>query len=271
MRLVSYNIRYGGSGREAALADAIAACRPDLVLLQEATRPDTVERLAERTGMRQWATFERQSLGFISREPVAHFEWHKPRFSRHAFLDVVPAGTSVRFFGVHLSAVHAAWTERRRLFEVRALLRSIERHQPGFHVLAGDFNTLAPGELLDVKRLPPRLRPFVWLSGGRVRWRTIQQVIDAGYVDAFRHLHSRAPGYTFPTSNPHVRLDYVFVPRRFADRVAACSIADGGAAAHASDHFPLVADLILDVEDGTKTTKTTRCAAGAVAANSRND
>ena len=245
MRLLSYNIRYGGTGREAALAATIAACKPDLVLLQEATDARTVQQLAERSGMRQWATFKRQSLGFLSREPVAHFEWHRPRFSRHAFLDIVPAGTSVRFFGVHLSAVHAAWTERRRLFEVRALLRSIERHQPGFHVLAGDFNTLAPGELLDIRRLPARLRPFLWLSGGSVRWRTIQQVIDAGYVDSFRHLHPKVPGYTFPTWDPHVRLDYVFVPRAYADRVAACAIADGPAAAQASDHFPLVADLAL--------------------------
>jgi len=46
-------------------------------------------------------------------------------------------------------------------------------------VLAGDFNTLAPGEDLDLKRLPPRLRPFVWLSGGRIRWRTIRERIVA--------------------------------------------------------------------------------------------
>jgi endonuclease/exonuclease/phosphatase family metal-dependent hydrolase len=135
LRLLSYNIRYGGIGREDALASTIAACEPDLVLLQEATDAGTVHRVAERSRMGQWATFKRQSLGFLSREPVEHFEWHQPRFSRHAFLDIVPAGTSARFFGVHLSAVHAAWTERRRLFEIRALLRSVERHKSGFHVL----------------------------------------------------------------------------------------------------------------------------------------
>ena len=42
--------------------------------------------------------------------------------------------------------------------ELRALLRSIAQHQEGFHVLTGDFNTLAPGELLDFKKLPARLR-----------------------------------------------------------------------------------------------------------------
>jgi endonuclease/exonuclease/phosphatase family metal-dependent hydrolase len=245
LRLLSYNIRYGGAGREDALVSTIAASAPDLVLFQEATRAAIIERLAERTGMAQWATFNQQSLGFMSREKVEHFEWHRPRFSRHAFLDVVPAGTSARLFGVHLSAVHAAWTERRRVFEIRALLKSIQRHQDGFHVLAGDFNTLAPGELLDVRRLPPRLRPFLWLSGGQIRWRTVQQVSDAGYVDAFRHMHPEDPGYTFPTHDPHLRLDYVFVPRPFADRVTTCEIGRREEAANASDHFPLVADLLV--------------------------
>ncbi len=46
LRLLSYNIRYGGAGREAALAAVIRAAAPDLVVLQEATNPQVVERLA---------------------------------------------------------------------------------------------------------------------------------------------------------------------------------------------------------------------------------
>lgn len=242
-RLLTYNIRYGGKGREDALITTINGCTPDLVLLQEATNPEVVDRLAGSTGMKQWATFRRQSLGFMSREPVSHYEWHRPRVSRHAFLEIEPATARARLFGVHLSAVHAAWTERRRVFEVRALLKTIERHKAGFHVLAGDFNTLAPGELLRAGQLPLRLRPFVWLSGGRIRWRTIQEVFDQGYVDAWRLKHPQGSGFTFPTTDPHVRLDYVFVPEAFAARVVRCEIVQDGRAAAASDHFPLLAEL----------------------------
>jgi endonuclease/exonuclease/phosphatase family metal-dependent hydrolase len=195
--------------------------------------------------MAQWATFRRQSLGFLSRQPVAHHEWHKPRISRHAFLEVVPAGEQVRIFGVHLSAVHAAWTERRRGLEVRALLAAVQAHQHGLHVLTGDFNTLAPGELLDLTRLPLRLRPFVWLSGGRIRWRVVRQVLDAGYEDAHRRLSPDDSGVTFPTWDPHLRLDYVFVPAAFADCVTRCDVVRDHGAAEASDHFPLVADIRL--------------------------
>lgn len=244
VRVLTYNIRYGGAGREQAIASVINACRPDIVLLQEATRPDIVEALAERTDMAEARSYRSQSLAFLSRERVVHAEWHRPRFSRHAFVEVVPKGEQVRIFGLHLSAVHAAWTERRRLFEIRALLRSIARHQNGFHLLAGDFNTLAPDAHLDVRRLPPRLRPFVWLSGGRIKWRAIQTVVDAGYVDVYRQHHALAPGHTFPTWDPHVRLDYMFVPAEYRERAASCDVVTDAVATAASDHLPLVADLV---------------------------
>ena len=244
LRLLSYNIRYGGSGREDAIASVVRDCAPDLVVLQEATRPQVVERIAAAAGMAQWASRAGESLGFLSREPVQHFAWHKPRVSRHAFLEIVPAGeASWRVFGLHLSAVHAAWTEHRRWYELRALLVAIQQHQHGPHALVGDFNTLAPGELLDIRHLPARLRALVWLSGGRIRWRTIQQVLDAGYRDAFRYLQPDLVGLTFPTWGPHVRLDYLFVPEPFLTRVRCCKVVMDGAAKEGSDHFPLSAEL----------------------------
>ena len=242
-RLLTYNILRGGHGRTDAIAAVINACAPDLVLLQEATDRANVERIAEATGMAEWRAFDRQSLGFLSRRPVAFCEWVRPRVSRHAFVEVVPEGERLRVFGVHLSAVHAAWTEHRRVMELRALLRSVARHQDGFHVLAGDFNTVAPGDLFDSGLLPMRVRPLVWLSGGRIRWRTVQTVLDAGYVDGFRQAHPDDPGHTLPTSHPHVRLDYVFVPSSHQARIAACNVVRDPVAVSASDHFPVVADF----------------------------
>lgn len=243
LRLLTYNIKRGGSGREDALAAVITASAPDVVILQEATAPAVIERLAGLTGMAQWAASRGESLGFMSRRTVAFYAWHHPRFSRHAFLEIVPADDDMRIFGVHLSAVHAAWTERRRVFELRALLASIARHQSGFHVLAGDFNTVAPGDVLDLRKLPHRLRALVWLSGGGIRWRTIQLTLDAGYVDAYRALHPDNPGFSFPTWDPHVRLDYLFVPAAFAARIRVCEILSDPPAAAASDHLPLVAEI----------------------------
>lgn len=249
-RLLSYNIRHGGRGREAALAEVIAACRADLVVLQEATDPAVIARLAERAGMAQWGARPRTSLGFVSRQPVHSHTWHHPRLSRHAFLEIRPHGVDFRIAGVHLSAVHAAWTERRRARELGNLLDTIRVEKPGFHVLAGDFNTLAPGELLEVRKLPHRLRALVWLSGGRIRWRTIQMVLNAGYLDGFRRLHPADSGLTFPVWDPHVRLDYVFVPAGHAARLRTCEVVRHPRAAEASDHFPLLAELAVEPERG---------------------
>ena len=241
-RLLTYNIMHGGGGRLDALAAVIDGCQPDLVLLQEATDPANVQRLAEVTGMAEWRAFRAQSLGFLSRHPVTGSEWVRPAISRHAFVEVVPV-PGLRIFGVHLSAVHAAWTEQRRVLELRALLKTVARHQDGFHVLAGDFNTVAPGDVFEASKLA------VAGAAVRVAERRPHQVAhdpdraDAGYVDAFRTLHPSDPGLTLPTPTPHVRLDYVFVPRAHAARVARCDVVRAGATAGASDHFPIVADL----------------------------
>ena len=106
-----------------------------------------------------------------------------------------------------------------------------------------------PGALLrgphGLAGLPWRLRSLVWLSGGRIRWRTVQTVLEAGYADAFRAKHPDEPGHTLPASSPNVRLDYVFVPSPFVDRVVACEVVSGPAVATASDHLPVKATLRL--------------------------
>jgi exodeoxyribonuclease-3 len=242
-RLLSYNILHGGGDRLHLIAEVINSCEPDLVLLQEASNPLNIEKLAQATGMADGRSFRRQSLGYLSRKPVAFSQWIRPRISRHAFLEVVPAGEKLRIFGVHLSAVLAAWTEERRMLELRELLRSVANHQGRFNVLAGDFNTIAADARLDIGRLPLRVRPFLWLTGGNVRWRTIKTVIDSGYVDCYRMKHPGDPGYTLPAPHPHVRLDYVFVPAHEAARVITCDVVRHPMAIKASDHLPVMADL----------------------------
>jgi exodeoxyribonuclease-3 len=245
IRLLSYNIQRGGAGREDALLSVIVPCAADLVVFQEATRPAVIERLALGASMPYWAATPKLSLGFMSRLPIAHHAWHRPRVSRHAFLEIVLGDVPFRVFGVHLSAVFAAWTERRRVFELRAMLASIKRHQDGFHALVGDFNTVTPGELLNFAALPQKVRATVWLSGGTIRWRTTQVVADAGYADAFRTLHPADPGLTLPASSPQVRLDYLFVPADHLPRVTRCEVVRSEAAKTASDHLPLLTEVTM--------------------------
>jgi endonuclease/exonuclease/phosphatase family metal-dependent hydrolase len=247
LRLLTYNIERGGLGREEHIAAVIREQAPDVVVMQEATRPEIVNRLARATGMPAHGASRGRSLGFLSRLPIAEYKWLRPRWSQHAFLEIVPDGLNVRIFGVHLSAVHAAWTEARRVQELRSLLKAIKHYDEGRHVIVGDFNTLHPDERLDFAKLPLRLRVLVWLSGGRIRWQTIAIVLGAGYVDGYRAVRDTDPGYTFPTWDPHVRLDYVFLPKTFAPNLSHCAVVtEGDAVRRASDHFPVRAEIAID-------------------------
>jgi len=246
IRLMTYNIERGGVGREREIAAVINREAPHLVMLQEATRAAVVRRLADETGMAVSGAHDRRSLAFLSRVAIRESRWIRPRWSQHAFLEVCLADTDLRIIGVHLSAVHAAWTEARRVRELRALLAAIGTQIPERHVLVGDFNTLAPNERLDVGRLPRRLRLLVWLSGGRIRWQTIAIMLGAGYVDGYRQLQPESEGFTFPTWDPHVRLDYAFVPKALAAHLKSCVVStDEPQARRASDHYPLRVDLDL--------------------------
>jgi exodeoxyribonuclease-3 len=244
VKLLSYNIRFGGRGRERELAEVIRTVGPDLVVFQEAIDPDVIGRLAAATDLPFWAARREHSIGYISRLKPSHHEWHYPAGAKHSFLEIVLEGSESRIFGLHLSSMFSKWSERRRVLEIRALLKSIERHQQGFHVLVGDFNTLAPGEILDVRRMPAWIRALVWLSGRDIQRETIQLMKDSYYVDGYRLLHPSDKGYTFPVWDPHLRLDYVFIPMEFARRLVQCEVVtEAAVASRASDHFPLFAHL----------------------------
>ncbi|HYX42205.1 MAG TPA: hypothetical protein VE821_10930, partial [Pyrinomonadaceae bacterium] len=70
-KLLSYNIRFGGRGREAQLAAVIRQVAPDLVVFQEAIDPRVIEGLAEATDSPFWAARPAHSIGYISRIEIA--------------------------------------------------------------------------------------------------------------------------------------------------------------------------------------------------------
>ncbi len=244
VRLLSYNISFGGRKRERELAEVIRSVAPDVVVFQEATHPEVISDLSAATGLPFWAARRQHSIGYISKLPVSHHEWHYPAGAKHSFLEIALEGSGDRIFGLHLSSMFSKWGERRRLKEIQALLKSIERYQAGFHVLVGDFNTLAVGEVLDVRRMPAWIRGLIWLSGRDIQRQTVQCLTTANYVDGYRSLNPTDKGYTFPVWDPHLRLDYVFLPGGFADRLLECEVVQlSSETRKASDHLPLLARI----------------------------
>lgn len=253
MRFLTYNIREGGVGRAEQIAEVIKAASPDVVALQEARDPVVVERIAKLAGFKFSGSRLSHSTGFLSNVPVLQYAWRHPQRTRHALLEVSLADGFPRLFVVHLRAWFSKWSERRRAQELRGLLDGIEEqlireeHAFAFHLLAGDFNALAPEEKFDPSPMPRWIRGMVWLSGRDIARTTIAMMQSEGYVDAWRALykdHVNDPGYTFPVWNPHVRLDYVFTPAAYASRFTACEVRRTPEQVQtASDHFPLLVEI----------------------------
>jgi len=253
VRLLTYNIREGGVGRAEQLAEVIRAANADVVALQEARDPVLVERIAGLSGFRFFGSRRSHSTAFLSRVEVLDYGWRHPPRTRHALLEVSLADGLPRLFVLHLRAWFSRWSEQRRARELRGLLEGIreqllrEQHAFAFHVLAGDFNALAPGERFDPSPMPAWIRGMIWLSGRDIARSTIEMMRTDGYVDAWRAVHpdsEQDPGFTFPVWNPHVRLDYVFMPAAYASRVTACEVRrTPDDARRASDHFPLLVEF----------------------------
>lgn len=253
MRLLTYNIREGGVGRAEQIAAVIKAADPDVVALQEARDPFVVERIAKIAGFKFCGSRPSHSTGFLSNVPVLAHAWRHPPRTRHAILEVTLAEGFPRLFVLHLRAWFSKWSERQRARELRGLLDGIqqqlekEKRAFAFHILAGDFNALAPGERFDPSPMPRWIRGMIWLSGRDIARSTIEMMKSDGYVDAWRSLHADhegEPGYTFPVWNPHVRLDYVFTPAEFASRFVSCEVRRSPEEVRtASDHFPLIVEI----------------------------
>ena len=235
----------GGVGREKQLASVINSCEPDLVVFEEASRPEVVKKLVSACGMKFSGAHFGDSLAFMSRMDIDHYDWHRILLGRRRYLEIVLAGGKARVFGVHLSAINSNVTERRRMVEVNILLKQTASYRDTPHVLTGDFNTLAEDATFDVRRLPPRLRALYWLGGGRIRWKALSMLLEAGYADGYRLLH-HDPGYSFPTWEPAVRLDYLLVPAKMIPALKSCRVLyDAPGAKDASDHFPLLSEIAL--------------------------
>jgi len=239
LRLLSYNIQHGGQDRLPIILDVIREQHPDLVALQEATSRPNAERLAEALGM-QLVYGEANSpfaVAWLSRLPIHSSRNHRLPLLHKTLLEIEIdwEGLPLRLFATHLVAGRTEEHGDRRTAETRAILDTLAQAAGRPHLLVGDFNAVHPADRFD---LPPDWQPAAYIER-----RPIQHILDDGYVDCFRRLHSDRPGYTHAAAHPWVRIDYVFASPELAGRVSGCGVAQGEAAARASDHFPVWAEL----------------------------
>jgi endonuclease/exonuclease/phosphatase family metal-dependent hydrolase len=242
IKVMSYNIQYGGGGgRLAEVADAIAAEAPDVVALQEvdvrwSARSDFEDQaasLAAALGMEvRFAPIydipdssgarpaRRFGLALLSRHPIVHAVNHP--LTRHSTQEpgarprpqpgfqevhVEFGGTRVRVFNTHLDYRPDPAVRARQVEEMLALLGP----RAEATILMGDLNA----------------GPSAPELGG----------LFARMTDAWSA--GSGPGLTMPAVQPSNRIDYVLLSGDI--RVTRASVPT----TTASDHRPVVAEIVL--------------------------
>jgi len=242
LRVMTFNIR-SGNGDLDGIASAIRAVSPDIVALQEvdvhwAERSNFVDQasaLGDRLKMQvRFARIYRLpgatavqparefGVALVTRYPIVR--WSNDSLTRLSTQDPNPVptpmpglldatidvrGNLVRVFNTHLDYRSDPSVRRTQVAEMLAYINAASERT----IVFGDLNA---------KPNASELQPL------------LQRLQDAWPAV------SREPGLTYPAEAPTDRIDYILVSRNFSVRSAYVP------ATQASDHRPVVVDLVLD-------------------------
>jgi len=241
LRVMTYNIR-SGNGDLARVAETIRGFAPDVVGLQEvdvhwADRSAFADQARALGGMLNMEVrfapiytlpgtdsgkpARQFGVALLSKYPIV--KWKNDTLTRlstqaqnpvpgpapgllEATIDI--SGTPVRVFNTHLDYRSDPTVRKQQVLEMLAHIGD----KPGPTLVFGDMN--ATPEATELQPLVQRLR------------------------DAWQGV--AASGFTYPAEKPTKRIDYVLTSNHFRVRAASVAITE------ASDHLPVLVDLLLD-------------------------
>ncbi|MEM0895351.1 MAG: endonuclease/exonuclease/phosphatase family protein [Verrucomicrobiota bacterium] len=251
LKVATYNILDGGSGREESLSRVLDQIGADVFLLQEIYDPGWLETYAQRKGLDFFfaKSNTKRNTGILSRfeiEKACSFRPFPP-ILKSAVMAKVKLGdkTTCNFIGVHLVPYPNLISETWRTWEIKTVLRRVMKLNEKKWILAGDFNAIAPNDRVFHRPSSLWRRALGNLQASHRSRSTIRNVLEFGFVDCFR-THSTADGFTFPSEGPERRLDYLFVSPALVKGLRSCLVfGESIDARRASDHLPVVAEFEL--------------------------
>jgi exodeoxyribonuclease III len=268
MRVMTYNLLHGGEpDRRDAIGRVVAGQRPDVLALQELAGWDRsggriAREFAAGLGMRAYLarSLVGQPVALLVRDDVRVERARAVRRPLHHAAMLLRIATDrgpLTVLGAHLYP----WSGRRRLWEARwlaaALRADLAGAGSGLGLLMGDLNSLDPWteHAAQLAELPSRYRSRHLRRDGRADVRAIATLGERGLVDVFRRTGSLGRDYTAPSEGPggtefsRLRLDYVLATAPVAETAVSCRVLDEGEAATSSDHYPVVADFKISLDN----------------------
>ena len=242
LKIVSYNIQEGGSGRLSSIASVLRQQEPEIVALLEAGSRATAEALAHELGM-EVAFGEANTpvghIAWLSRLPICRTENHRhPGLAKTLLqIEVNWEGTTLHLFATHLSS---RWDPPEPVEEIPIILDLLRPLAGQPHLLVGDFNALRTGDPVGPPTVGVDKRGDA--ADGAPR-DAIRLILDAGYINCYRAQHSQSPGYTYPSDRPWLRLDYMFASPPIVAWLHDCDVVNADDAVTASDHLPIWAQF----------------------------
>ena len=259
MKIMTYNILEGGTGRIDPLAEVIRLAGADVVVVEEALGEGGeagFHKLADRLGMDRFlAQGKGGAVGILSRLEIREAVNHSAldgRLRRGAVSAIVSEKSGVRsqksvdhvVIGVHLSPGELVENEEKRLMELEGLFGIGEVYRGREHVVVGDFNASHPLQRIDVAKVRPKTRERVMKQDGVFPREVVRKMLERGYVDAHAlHYTGEEFGCSFTTAYPAMRVDYVFVTAGLAPVVKGCEVFRPEMGRFASDHYPVVCEI----------------------------
>jgi endonuclease/exonuclease/phosphatase family metal-dependent hydrolase len=225
-RVMTYNILFGGVGREGLLRGVVDALRPDVAVFTEVTSAASLDVIAGGVGVHRAAAASRSGRDhpvIVSRWPILQSDLLGPPWAREKWVaaTIRPCGgPPIEICGVHLVPQPLWPLELLRRAEIRSLVRQLRPRADRPHLIAGDFNALAPADGFRRDTAPAWVRAQFALQRGWPRW-ALTEMAAAGYIDCYRTCNERDPGYTVSAWNPGARIDYVFASGRAAPSLRA--------------------------------------------------
>lgn len=241
---MTYNIQFGGKGREEGILSVLRAANADIISLTEADDPQIVAALAEGLGMHhRWARGSGdRHIATLSRCEIQDSKIYNTPPLTQAVLETTHnmGGEPLTIYNVHFLPYLLLPYEVRRWQAVGELLRIIQKKLPGQHLILGDINAIGPRDRVLHRQNPARMQRLMALQLFIVFRLAIPRLLKAGYVDCFRHLHPAEDGFTWMTGNRTTRYDYILACPEMIGNLRTCRVVDELPDVEmASDHYPL--------------------------------